>query len=219
MLAESLCVSLPSGCAARAAPLAGVNAFTVAARAVVPVAHACGIPSPTRRQRRAELMPGFAGEEHRLARAAAPHDRVNLAGAERVAQRVDEGADFWHRRDGSGHGLDKICIFIQYSTPGNQPMYISTLSPNVPPGGLPEGMDELRALWLDGHLAMGEFVAAGAVAAHGELVVIAGALPQARLDAVLAGNPLVARGFGTYTTTVIVAARVADGLKPPCPEH
>ncbi|WP_065058036.1 hypothetical protein [Paraburkholderia tropica] len=98
-------------------------------------------------------------------------------------------------------------------------MYISTLSPNLPPTGLPAGMDELRALWLDGHLAMGEFVAAGAIAGHGEHVVIAGALPRARLDAILADDPLVVRGFGTYTTTEIAPARLADCLRPPCTEH
>ncbi|WP_321920202.1 hypothetical protein [Paraburkholderia tropica] len=94
-------------------------------------------------------------------------------------------------------------------------MYISTLSPNLPPTGLPAGMDELRALWLDGHLAVGEILAAGAVAGHGGHVVIAGALPRTRLDAILAGDPLVARGFGTYTTTEIPAARMADGLPLP----
>ncbi|MEK6295263.1 MAG: hypothetical protein V4793_28540, partial [Paraburkholderia tropica] len=57
-------------------------------------------------------------------------------------------------------------------------MYISTLSPNIPPSGLPAGMDELRALWLDGHLADGEILAAGAVAGHDGHVVIAGALPR-----------------------------------------
>lgn len=96
-------------------------------------------------------------------------------------------------------------------------MYIATISPNVPPGGLPAGMDELRSLWLDGHLAVGEFVAAGPVTGRDSRVVIAGALPRARLDAILATDPWVARGLGTYTTTELAAARLADGLALPVP--
>ncbi len=94
-------------------------------------------------------------------------------------------------------------------------MYIATISPNVPLGGLPAGMDELRALWLDGHLAAGEFMAAAPVSGRDSRVVIAGSLTRARLDAILATDPWVARGLGTYTTTELAAARLADGLAIP----
>jgi hypothetical protein len=94
-------------------------------------------------------------------------------------------------------------------------MYIATISPHVPPGGFPAGMEELRALWLDAHLAVGEFVAAGPVTGHDSQVVIAGALPRTRLDTILASDPWVTRGFGTYTTTEIATARLADGLQLP----
>ncbi|MBB3262331.1 hypothetical protein [Paraburkholderia sp. WP4_3_2] len=94
-------------------------------------------------------------------------------------------------------------------------MYIATISPNIPSSTLPAGVDELRALWLDGYLAVGEFLAAGPVSGRDSQVVIAGALPRTRLDAILASDPWVMRGLGTYTTTEIATARLADGLQLP----
>jgi uncharacterized protein YciI len=94
-------------------------------------------------------------------------------------------------------------------------MYIATISPNIPSSTLPAGVDELRALWLDGYLAVGEFVAAGPVSGRDSQVVIAGALPRSRLEAILASDPWVTRGFGTYTMTELATARLADGLQLP----
>ncbi|CAG9208074.1 hypothetical protein PSP6_270114 [Paraburkholderia tropica] len=104
MLADSLDVSPGGGGTPRAAPLPRLYALAHAARAVVPVAHARRVPAPAGRQRRAELVPGFAGEEHRLTRAAAPHDCIDLVGAKRLAQRINELADLRHWPRGSVHG-------------------------------------------------------------------------------------------------------------------
>jgi hypothetical protein len=58
-------------------------------------------------------------------------------------------------------------------------MYIATISPNVSPGGVPAGMDELRSLWLDGYLAAGKFMAAAPVSGRDSRVGIAGSMQGA----------------------------------------
>ncbi|WP_321920200.1 hypothetical protein [Paraburkholderia tropica] len=97
MLAESLCVSSSAEFEPRAAPLARLDTAALAARTEAPVAYTRRVPSPTGRQRRAEFAPGLTREEHRLARAPTPHDRVDLFRTKCVAQRVDESASHWHR--------------------------------------------------------------------------------------------------------------------------
>jgi hypothetical protein len=94
-------------------------------------------------------------------------------------------------------------------------MYIATLSTDIPPRALPAGLDELRALWLDGYLASGDIVAAGPTAGATAHVVICGGLPRTQLDAMLAGDPWVCRGLGRYTTMEIPAARLGDALQTP----
>lgn len=215
MLADSL--SLLSRCACDpprttfGAPETGFHTASVAALAEVAIADPLCVPRRAGWQSRTEFQTVLACEKHGLACPAAAHDRVDFLCAKRITQRIHESADLGHRGVGFGHGAKSLYIYTVLYT-RIFPMYISTLSPNIPTGCVPAGMDELRALWLDAHLADGEFVMAGPVSGDAAQVVIANAVARRRLEAILATDPWVICGIGKYTTTELAVTRLADGV-------
>ncbi|NIH78674.1 YciI family protein [Amycolatopsis viridis] len=70
-----------------------------------------------------------------------------------------------------------------------------------------------HAKWLDRHFGAGEFLAAGRRAPHSGCVIVTRPMPQVKLEAVLAANPIVQRRLAQFRIIEFNATRTAPELR------
>ena len=70
-----------------------------------------------------------------------------------------------------------------------------------------------HAQWLDRHFRAGEFLAAGRLTPHSGCVIVTRPMPQVKLEAILAGNPIIDRHLGRFRIIEFSATRTAPELR------
>ncbi|WP_191249131.1 YciI family protein [Amycolatopsis deserti] len=70
-----------------------------------------------------------------------------------------------------------------------------------------------HAKWLDRHFKSGEFLAAGRRTPHSGCVIVTRPMPQVKLEAVLASDPIVERRLAQFRIIEFGATRTAPELR------